>query len=128
MSTYNEIFTRKSQKKFSSGGSLQNLNDVVRFDYFHPTDKRSGYSKSKKSPVSVTTKEYGGGSLPCNFNNVLLSEKYDDLRTKEISKKSTSPIMHIENNEGKDSCDSLKQEVSLTFFKLNQTLSEVHKI
>lgn len=104
---------------------MQNLNDAVRFECFDPTFKRGGYSKSKKSPVSVTTKEYGGGSLPCNFDNMLYSEKYDDLRTREISKNPTSPIMHIENIVEHNSCDSSKQEVSfpLKFFNLLNVLA-----
>ncbi|XP_063707538.1 putative uncharacterized protein DDB_G0267840 [Culicoides brevitarsis] len=124
-STYNEIFTRKSQKKYSSGGSLQNLNDVVRFEYFHPTDKRSGYSKNKKSPVSVTTKEYGGGSLPCNFDNMLYSEKYDDLRTNPLKdKKPSSPIMHAEKTVEHMLGDSSKQKEECDS-KLNCIVSQV---
>lgn len=62
----------------------------------------------------MTTKEYGGGSLPCNFDNMLYSEKYDDLRG--VSKKSTSPIMHIDNILDHKSCDSSKPEVSAVCF------------
>uniref|UniRef100_A0A336K7G7 CSON002582 protein n=1 Tax=Culicoides sonorensis TaxID=179676 RepID=A0A336K7G7_CULSO len=83
ISTCNELFIKKNHQKLHSGGSLQNINDAIRFEFYDPTFKRSGACKNKKYPISVTARQCGGGSLPCNFDNVLCFDNYDDMKSKD---------------------------------------------